>query len=157
MSISSSLIDFHSSKSIKFKNIKHHKLNGVKDMSGTVAQKRGDQLQHDMEVVYYVVKKANDEHSQITESSLQGGCTFLNAKGKWGFDKLRFNAAFDALIKGGYVRETSEKVKTGMFKSEHALEAVKLPGKVEEPSMRKDIEGLRKGRYPYSGGAGVEL
>ena len=113
-------------------------------MSGVAAQKKGSQLQHDMEVMYYLVKQANEAHSPITKTRLESDTTFQNDQRKWGPDKLRFNATFDALIKGGYIKETSEKVKVGMFKSEHTLQAVKLPGEVQRPSIRKDIERLKE-------------
>jgi hypothetical protein len=112
-------------------------------MAGAVAQKREGQLLKDMQVMYYIVKHANETRSPITKSGLERDTTFQNDQGKWGPDKVRFNAAFDALIKGEYMKETSEKVKVGMFKSEHALEAVKSPGE-QERSMRKDIEKVRE-------------
>lgn len=115
-------------------------------MSGVAAQKK-DTLLGDMQVMYYLVEHANREHSPITKSGLFNETTFKDDKEKWGHDEKKFNTAYDALIKGGHMRETSEKVKMGMFKSEHTLEAVKLPEKVREKSgIEKDIEDVRKTR-----------
>jgi len=113
-------------------------------MGGATVEKKTDHLMDDMQVMYYKVKRANETHSLISRKGLEEDVTFEDEKGKWGRDKVRFNAAFDALIKGGYIKERDEKVKVGMLKSEHALEAVKLPGEAPK-GIRSDIENFRKG------------
>jgi hypothetical protein len=117
-------------------------------------QKSGDQLLNDMKVMFYKVQSANKEGSPISRRTLEDYMTFEGEKGKWKHDEKRFDAAFKALMEGGYVKEKSETVKTGMFKSEHTLEAVKEPGKAEKaekPSMKKDIDELRRSGYRSPG------
>lgn len=129
-----------------------------------VAQKGGGQvlegqLLYDAQVMFFKVQSANEKNSPISRKTLEEDMTFENAKGKWERNKERFDAAFKALIDGGYVREKSETVKTGrFFGSEHTLEAVKEPGKAEKaekPSIREDIKKLEKG-YPYGRGSSHE-
>jgi len=112
-------------------------------MGGVIAEKKSDQLLHDMQVMYYVVKHERESRSLITRSGLESNTTFKDDQGRWGRDKARFDAAFDALIKGGYIKETGGKVKVGMFKSEHVLEAVKPPEEEQKSSIKKDIEKVR--------------
>jgi len=96
-------------------------------MATGVAQKKGESIEFDKTVIWNVLKKAQDEGQKYSEKDLKNNCTGIGD----------FGRAFKELKAEGRIIETDEKKKTGRFSSETVLKAV-------EPSMRKDIEELKK-------------
>jgi len=102
-------------------------------MSAPVVQKKEEGIEFDKAVIFNVLKKAQDEGQKYSTKDLRNECTSTDHDGRW-------ERAFKELVKEGKIVGTSEKKKTGRFSSEQVLKAV-------EPSMKGDIEKLRKGEH----------
>jgi hypothetical protein len=107
-------------------------------MAEAVKQKKESTVLSDMEVMWYLVRDKQD----LTKSGLRSECAYIKAD-----EKDRFDRAFNEALKRGFIIETDEKIKVGLFKREHVLKLGEHPKMAsEEPSIKKDIDALKKGK-----------
>ncbi len=104
-------------------------------MAGAVAQRKEDTLSMDKDIIWNIVKKAQDGVHKMTRSMVEIECAYIPAK-----EQKRFDVAFKALVDEGRIRKTDEKIKVGSTlgipRKENVLEAV-------TPTMKNDIEKVR--------------